>query len=405
MERETQAKDAIQEYEDSYGSIDLEKSYSALFELLWYGQMPCNDIRGITSEAKDELSFIKKCYWKGEAISCNAIFQKRPTDRGLCCSFNIESAENVFKESKYKQAITSRQTEDTQNGFDTGEKPNWYIRNEEPVPEAGRKKGLTLIIDGHTDKVASGTVSDNFRGFPIVVDDNDKFPLTALSELIGRPGFESNIKISAVHLEALNETRKYGPDKRNCYFPDEYDLELHQHYSQSNCIFECEIQFAMNCISACNEFGKECDCKNVGNNITKTNQIIQTPAFPGFTHRATIRPKNFAILGRLKSSNKFLKNKFPKVSVIIAYQIVQLRFMTLQFRTLSCDNVTGQISAVQAYFVIWSILQSTLLHGSMLPKVSTKMQTKTYLTFWIPIQQIEQASKNFLIKDQERMMD
>ena len=89
-ERENQTRNAIRRYDEDFGLIDLEKSYHSLFELLWYGQMPCTDVRGITSEMKDELSFLKKCYWKGTEIDCNSIFQKRPTDKGLCCSFNME---------------------------------------------------------------------------------------------------------------------------------------------------------------------------------------------------------------------------------------------------------------------------------------------------------------------------
>ena len=56
-----------------------------------------------------------------------------------------------------------RQVDDIQHGFDDGEKPKWYTETNEPIPEAGRKKGLTLIFDGHTDKISSGTVSDNFQ--------------------------------------------------------------------------------------------------------------------------------------------------------------------------------------------------------------------------------------------------
>lgn len=262
-ERDNQARAAIRHYDENFGKIDLERSYPALFELLWYGQMPCTDVRGITSEVKDELSFLKKCYWKGMEIACNSIFQKRPTDKGLCCSFNMEKAENILKDSKYREAVILRQMEDTNNGFEVGEKPNWYIENDEPTPEAGRKKGLTLIVDGHSDRLSAATVSDNFRGFPIVVDDNDKFPMVALSELIARPGFESNIKVNAFHLDALDETRKYGPDKRKCYFPDEYQLKMHKYYSQTNCVFECELEFASKCLTTCNEFGKECNCKNL----------------------------------------------------------------------------------------------------------------------------------------------
>ena len=307
VERENQTKAAIKRYEDSFGKIDLDKSYQPLFELLWHGQMPCNDIKGLTSQAKDELSFIKKCYWKGEPISCNSIFQKRPTDRGLCCSFNMEKAENIFKDSKYKDAISMRQVDDIQHGFDDGEKPKWYTETNEPIPEAGRKKGLTLIFDGHTDKISSGTVSDNFQGFPIIVDDNDKFPLSSVSELIARPGYESNVRVNAFHLESLNETRKYGPDKRHCYFPDEYELEMHNYYSQANCIFECELQYAENCIATCDEFGEECNCKTGKTKENGTHTCI--PWFypsNGGQHEQLCNPWN------IKKFKQILEKQIPK---------------------------------------------------------------------------------------------
>ena len=83
-ERQQQVEDSITAYDEKFGSLDMDKSYEAMFELLWYSQMPCIDIKGITSEQRDELSFVKRCYWKNRPISCNAIFQKRPTDRGMC---------------------------------------------------------------------------------------------------------------------------------------------------------------------------------------------------------------------------------------------------------------------------------------------------------------------------------
>ena len=263
-ERDNQTKEAIQRYEDSFGSIDMEKSYSSLFELLWYAQMPCVDVKGITSEAKDEISFIKRCYWKGKLISCNAIFQRRPTDQGTCCSFNMEKAETILKDSKYKEAISHTQSEEARNGFEAGEKPEWYIENGEPIPEVGRDKGLSLIVDSHSDHLSAASISDNSRGFVTIVDDNDKFPLVSLSSIVARPGFESNIKVTALKLQAKDEIRKYAPHLRNCYFPDEYELEIHKFYSQPNCLFECEASFAVECLKTCHEFGQDCDCSRVG---------------------------------------------------------------------------------------------------------------------------------------------
>ena len=255
----------MQRYEEKFGSIDMEKSYKSLFELLWYSQMPCFDVKGLTSKAKDELSFLKKCFWKEKPISCNAIFNQRPTDEGMCCSFNMKKADELLKESKYREAISERQAKDTDSAFETKHLPDWYINDEEPSPQAGRDKGLTIIIDGHSDKVSSGTVKENFNGFITLVDDNHKFPLLSLTNLISRPGYENNIKVDAIKLESKEEIRKYHPERRKCYFPDEYELKIHQNYSQDNCVFECKQEFASKCLMTCNELGQECNCEAIAN--------------------------------------------------------------------------------------------------------------------------------------------
>ena len=64
-ERQEQVKEAMQNYDDTFGELDMEKSYAPLFELLWYSQLPCMDVKGLTSRVKDELAFIKKCSWLG----------------------------------------------------------------------------------------------------------------------------------------------------------------------------------------------------------------------------------------------------------------------------------------------------------------------------------------------------
>ena len=243
--------------------------------------MPCFDVKGLTSEAKDELSFIKRCYWKENPINCTAIFQQRPTDQGMCCSFNMRKAEAVLKESKYTQAISIRQSEDAKHAFDSNELPKWYTNNKEPTPEAGRNKGLMLVVDGHSNKQSAGTVKENFRGFITLVDDNNKFPLTSLTNLMARPGYENNIKVSAIKLDAKNEIRQYGAHRRNCYFPDEYKLQVHQRYSQFNCLFECETEFASRCISTCSDPGQECNCRNARlmNNATTKDKTVCLPWF------------------------------------------------------------------------------------------------------------------------------
>ena len=265
-ERRTKRNEAIHSYNERFGSIDLERSFMPLFELFWYSQLPCSDVRGLTSEAKDELSFIKNCYWKEKQINCNAVFQKRPTNRGMCCSFNMEKAENILKDSKYKTAISKQQFKDSEHGFKDNkivdDNTQWFITNDEPKSKSGIHKGLTLVVDAHSDRLSSASVSDNFHGFPIIVEDSQNFPMIGFSGKRARPGFENNIEVNALRLHALDEIRKHDPDQRKCYFPDEYELRMHRLYSRSSCIFECELEFAAKCLTTCDEFGQICDCKD-----------------------------------------------------------------------------------------------------------------------------------------------
>ena len=264
-ERRKQVVESIKAYDQKFGSMDMNESYEPMFELLWYSQMPCIDIEGITSEQRDELSFIKRCYWKNQPISCNAIFQKRPTDRGMCCSFNIEKAEKILKDSKYSYAISSRQKDEKDKGFEMSEVPEWYLEENEPKSEAGRNKGLTMVVDRHSDMLSASTVMDNFQGFITVVNGNDKYPMTSSSSLIARPGYETNMEVEPTQFYAEKEIRDWTPEKRKCYFSDEFSLDMHQLYSQSNCLLECKVKYAYECMKTCMEFEQRCDCANVTN--------------------------------------------------------------------------------------------------------------------------------------------
>ena len=41
------------------------------------------------------------------------------------------------------------------------------------------QKGLTVILDAHTDLVAEATVSDDFQGFLALVEEGSKYPLVS----------------------------------------------------------------------------------------------------------------------------------------------------------------------------------------------------------------------------------
>lgn len=39
--------------------MDLDKSYDAMFDLLWYSQLPCFDVKGVTSKKAGQFGMLK----------------------------------------------------------------------------------------------------------------------------------------------------------------------------------------------------------------------------------------------------------------------------------------------------------------------------------------------------------
>ena len=48
-----------------------------------------------------------------------------PTDRGMCCSFNMQKAEQMFRESMYKKFIANLEQRDKDMSFENSTIPEW----------------------------------------------------------------------------------------------------------------------------------------------------------------------------------------------------------------------------------------------------------------------------------------
>ena len=242
-EREKKELDAREKYHRNFGNLLFNESYRNFFELLWYSQLPCFDIENITSSAKDEISLVKRCFWKGHPMNCSSLFVMRPTDRGMCCSFNTENVEQTFKDSMYKTEIKRMQDQDKNHSFESSDLPTWYIDRNEPTSSPGQDKGLKLILDAHTDMISSGSVGDEFEGFMAIIDGTNNYPLASRNSLIIRPGRKTIVAMTASHVYGSEGTRKIDSAKRDCYFSDEYELDMHTKYSQTNCLLECQLKY------------------------------------------------------------------------------------------------------------------------------------------------------------------
>ncbi len=111
--------------------------FEPLFKILWYSQLPCFDVKGVTSKFAGHRSLLKKCLWKGQKVACSAIFDTFPTDRGMCCAFNMDKAETIFKEGKYSNLTRTMQGMDKLRTFGLTRPPKWYRDQNEPKSTPG----------------------------------------------------------------------------------------------------------------------------------------------------------------------------------------------------------------------------------------------------------------------------
>ncbi len=73
---------------DTLQRLDKISSYPAFLSTFWNSGMPCSE--------SEENSILRYCEWKGQQVPCSAIFSTFPTDQGMCCTFNMKAAEQLF---------------------------------------------------------------------------------------------------------------------------------------------------------------------------------------------------------------------------------------------------------------------------------------------------------------------
>ena len=76
----------------------------------------------------------------------------------MCCTFNMEEADKIFQQSQYASQVKEMQARDHLVATPKGaaDLPKWFTEEKEPVPQAGVYKGLSLILDGHTNLLSPG---------------------------------------------------------------------------------------------------------------------------------------------------------------------------------------------------------------------------------------------------------
>ena len=239
------AEKSKQAYKRNFRKMNMEKSYPSLFEILWYTQLPCFDVENVTSEFRDQHGMLKGCFWKGVEVPCSKVFDTFPTDQGMCCTFNIDKAEDMFIKGKYTKVVDFMQKRDRNMSYDRAhDMPKFWKQFDEPIPEAGRSKGLQVLLDAHSNLLAGGTVPEDFDGFYAIIDAKDQYPMTTRKSVLLRPGHNNFVSMSATKITS-NDIKHIDPKHRKCYFSGDRNMTVHRNYTQANCMLECQLTYGL----------------------------------------------------------------------------------------------------------------------------------------------------------------
>ena len=233
-----------EKYQQRFAAIDSAASFDSMFELLWYSGNPCFDVMDLTSDSLHQKSVVKQCLWKGEEVNCSSVFTLTPTDRGMCCRFDIRPPGQIFQTNRFTQNMERLRLQDRTRSLDSGDGVLGEMRGD-PGPEVGRYKGLSLVLDAHSDLLSARSVAEDSNGFLVGLSQPGQFPLMSQGSHLLRPGMEHFLSISATDTVADPAIESnLQPAARKCYFPSELPLQFHLNYSQPACLFECGLSWA-----------------------------------------------------------------------------------------------------------------------------------------------------------------
>ena len=151
----------------------------------------------------------------------------------MCCAFNMKK---TLKQSNYSDLVKKmRKVDNTilNRGIEK--------EGSQKMVKIGKRNGLRLVMDQHSNKVSYGTVSQDYNGFQVFIGTPGEFPVMKDRSILVQPGYENFIEVSGYVVGSSPDVQKLEPADRKCFFSEEGGLDFYDKYSYSSCKFECSI--------------------------------------------------------------------------------------------------------------------------------------------------------------------
>ena len=200
-----------------FNSSDMTTLFPKLFRILWQSTLPCFE----TENEKENM--LLSCQLADTKVNCSDLFRRVPTDIGMCCALNTVDS---LRESEYHDLI--RNLQDDHETMDVESK-------------VGRRNGLRLSLDFHSNAVSFGTLEEDYDAFKVFIGQAAEFPMMKEKSIQLQPGREHFVELSA-RVVSTKDIEDIDPEARECFFSNEGNLDFYKKYTYSNCRLECAIK-------------------------------------------------------------------------------------------------------------------------------------------------------------------
>ncbi|XP_053614914.1 pickpocket protein 28-like isoform X2 [Plodia interpunctella] len=188
------------------------------------------------------------CLW--DDLTCSQMFYHTLTKDGFCYTFNMLSAEEMFRMENlhseyYHVAGHNKSAWTLGKGYPPGETIKTYPRR---GPSYGGVEFEVILLTDVRDQDLDcrGPV----QGFKIWLHSPAELPNMGQNFFRLPIKYQSAAAVTPRVTDTSEGLRPYPPHKRNCFFPEERYLRFFRIYTQRNCELEC----------ASNHTAFRCDC-------------------------------------------------------------------------------------------------------------------------------------------------
>lgn len=213
----------------------------------------------IKSVSPTSREMLTRCEWANQHFNCRKIFQEILTDEGICFTFNMLNASEIYREENlaknYSILIHDQSSSNTTINNLINIKQSKIPDESESYPRRVQTASDGLKIDlrlftNDSDFLCGGPV----QSFKVLLHQAGEIP--QMTKYFYRIPLDHDI-VMAVRPSIMTTTDKllenYQPSRRKCYHDGERNLEFFKKYTQRNCQLDC-IATRMAQICKCTKF-------------------------------------------------------------------------------------------------------------------------------------------------------